>query len=168
MNKVSGKVLCKYKDNVSTDDMSSAKYVISTKPEELAKICMRDLDPDFPKKMAPGGFLVAGRNFGCGSSREWAPIALKAAGVKAVIAEEFARIFYRNSLNIGLPVIECQGVADSIELNDELEIDLQSGLIENKSKNISLQGIPIPPFLLEQVEVGGLMEILKRKFSIAK
>lgn len=161
--KFSGRVLSKFGDEVSTDDMSSAKYVTSTKPEALAKVCMRDLDPEFPQKMAPGGFLVAGKNFGCGSSREWAPVALKAAGVKAVLAEEFARIFYRNAINIGLPVIECPAVHSMINLDDEVEIDLQSGLVVDKTNGNVCQGVPMPGFLLELVNLGGLMEKLKQR-----
>lgn len=165
MNKLSAKVLCKLGDDVSTDDMSSAKYVVSTEPEELAKICMKDLDPDFSQKMSKGGFLVAGKNFGCGSSREWGPIGVKAAGTMCVIAEEFARIFYRNALNIGLPVIECEGISKTVEVGDELEIDLVTGTVVNLTKNITLQGIPIPEFLMKQVEKGGLLEILKEKLK---
>lgn len=163
MPKVKAKVLGKLLDNVSTDDMSSAKYVTSTEPEELGKICMRDLDPDFPARMAEGGFLVAGKNFGCGSSREWGPIGVKACGTRCVFAEEFARIFYRNALNIGLPVIECKGVSEALNVGDEVEVDLESGAIENKTTGATLQGIPIPGFLLEQVEKGGLLEVLKAR-----
>jgi len=161
--KLTAKILSKLADNVSTDDMSSAKYVISTAPEELAKICMRDLDPTFPDKMAQGGFLVAGKNFGCGSSREWGPIGVKAAGTRCVFAEEFARIFYRNALNIGLPVIECKGIHETLDIGDEVEADLSTGVIVNKTRGTTMQGIPIPDFLLEQVEKGGLLEILKER-----
>ena len=161
MNAITARVLSKFGNDVSTDDMSSAKYVTSTEPEELAKICMRDIDPEFPAKMAPGGFVVAGKNFGCGSSREWGPIGVKAAGAICVFAEEFARIFYRNALNIGLPVIECKDVSSLIDLGDEVEVDLRTGVITDKTKNLTLQGIPIPGFLMEQVEKGGLLEKLK-------
>lgn len=163
--KLTAKILSKLDDNVSTDDMSSAKYVTSTAPEELAKICMRDLDPMFPEKMAEGGFLVAGKNFGCGSSREWGPIGVKAAGAQCVFAEEFARIFYRNALNIGLPVIECKGIHGALDVGDEVEVDLSTGEIVNKTKNIRMQGIPIPGFLLKQVEKGGLLEILREQLQ---
>ncbi|MDR2163885.1 MAG: 3-isopropylmalate dehydratase small subunit [Clostridiales Family XIII bacterium] len=155
-------VLSKFADDVSTDDMSSAKYVTSTSPNELARICMRDLDPAFPQKMAMGGFVVAGKNFGCGSSREWGPIGMKAAGTLCVVAEEFARIFYRNAINIGLPVIECYGAEKQIDLNDELEVDVSSGIIINHTKAITLKGIPIPDFLLEQLAMGGLKEKLRK------
>ena len=156
-------VLTKYGDNISTDNILQAKYTTSTKPEDLARICMRDIDPEFPQRMAPGGFLVGGKNFGCGSSRERAPISLKAAGVKAIVAEEFARIFYRNSLNICLPVIECPGAAEAIDLGDEVEINVVSGSVKNRTKGTILQGVPIPEFLLERMKAGGLVEFLKQQ-----
>ncbi len=158
-----GRVLSKFGDSVSTDDMIQQKHTTSNKPEDWAKVCMHDLDPDFPRKMAPGGFLIAGKDFGCGSSRERAPVALKAAGVKAILAEEFARIFYRNALNICLPVIECPGVLKLIELGDELTIDLTSGTIRNLTKGNIVQGIPIPGFLLEMMKAGGLIALLKQQ-----
>jgi len=157
------RVLTKYGDSISTDNIIQAKYMTSTKLEDLAKICMRDIDPEFPQRMAPGGFLVAGKNFGCGSSRERAPISLKAAGVKAIVAEEFARIFYRNSLNICLPVIECPLASEGIDLGDELEINLITGGIRNITRDTMLQGIPIPPFLLEMMKAGGLISLLKQE-----
>jgi len=157
------RILTKYDDNISTDNIIQAKYMTSTKLEDLAKICMRDIDPEFPQRMAPGGFLVAGKNFGCGSSRERAPISLKAAGVKAIVAEEFARIFYRNSLNICLPVIECPLASEGIDLGDELEINLITGGIRNITRDTMLQGIPIPPFLLEMMKAGGLISLLKQE-----
>ena len=162
---IHGAVRSKFGDNISTDDMLQAKYMTSTKPEDLAKICMRDHDDDFHQKMASGGFLVAGRNFGCGSSRELAPVALKAAGVLAVLAEEFSRIFYRNSFNICLPVIECPGVVTSVELGDELEIDLTSGYVKNMTKGNTIEGFPIPDFLLEMMQAGGLVPFLRQKLS---
>ncbi|HHY35817.1 MAG TPA: 3-isopropylmalate dehydratase [Firmicutes bacterium] len=156
-----GKVLAKFGNDISTDDMASSKYVTSATPEALGKICMRDVDPDFPKKMAEGGFIVAGTNFGCGSSREWAPVALKAAGTKAVIAEEIARIFYRNALNLGLPVIEIPGITKNANVGDELEIDLESGSVKNLTTGVALKGIPTPEFLTKIMEAGGLVEFLK-------
>jgi 3-isopropylmalate/(R)-2-methylmalate dehydratase small subunit len=159
-------VLSKFGDDISTDNIiQESKYGASFKPEDLARICMRDIDPDFPRRMAPGGFMVAGRNFGCGSSREGAPLSLKAAGVQVIIAEGFARIFYRNALNICLPVIECPGAASAIDSGDELEIDLSSGAIQNLTKGSVLQGIPIPDFLLEMMKAGGLIAYLKRQLS---
>lgn len=160
-----GRVLSKFGDSVSTDDMIQQKYTTSTKLEDWAKICMHSLDPDFPRKMAPGGFLVAGKDFGCGSSRERAPIALKAAGVKAVIAEEFARIFYRNALNICLPVIECPEALKFFDLGDELTIDLTSGAIRSLTKGTIAQSIPIPVFLLEMMKAGGLIALLKQQLT---
>ena len=162
MSGITAKVLTLYGDNISTDDMTSGKFLDRTDPKDLAEICMRDIDPDFPKRMAPGGFLVAGKNFGCGSSRETAPVALKECNVLAIIAEEYARIFYRNCINIGLPLIECPGIAKKVNLNDELEINFESGLIKNLTNGEEYQGSPIPPFLLEKVEEGGLMAGLKK------
>jgi 3-isopropylmalate/(R)-2-methylmalate dehydratase small subunit len=149
-------------DNVSTDDITSAKYVTSLEPADLAGICLKDLDPEFPARMAGGGFLVAGRNFGCGSSREWAPVALKAAGTRAVLAEGFARLFYRNALNTGLPLVECPGIAQAAAIGDELAIDLATGTVHNRTRELVLQGCPLPRFLLEIVEAGGLAEYLRR------
>jgi len=158
------RVLCKFGDDISTDNIiQENKYMTSFKPADLAKICMRDIDPEFPQRMAPGGFVVAGKNFGCGSSREGAPISLKAAGVQAIVAEEFARIFYRNALNVCLPVIECPGVVSAIDLGDELEIALSSGTIRNISKGSVIQGVPIPGFLLEMMRAGGLIAFLKQQ-----
>ncbi len=159
------RVLYKLGDSVSTDDMIQAKYMTSTKVEDMGKICLRDLDPDFPRKMAPGGFLVAGKDFGCGSSREQAPVALKAAGVQAVLAEEFARIFYRNALNICLPVIECPGAVEAFGLEDDLIVDLSTGMIRNITKGTTVQGIPIPPLLLDMMNAGGLIEFLKKQLA---
>jgi 3-isopropylmalate/(R)-2-methylmalate dehydratase small subunit len=157
-------VLSKFGDDISTDNIiQENKYTTSFKPEDLAKICMRDIDPEFPQRMAPGGFVVAGKNFGCGSSREGAPISLKAAGVQAIVAEEFARIFYRNALNVCLPVIECPGVVSAIDLGDQLEIDLSSGTIRNITKGSVIQGVPIPGFLLEMMKAGGLIAFLKQQ-----
>lgn len=163
MDALEGKVLAKFGDDVSTDDMTSGKYVRSTKPEELAKICMKDIDPEFPQKVAAGGFLVAGKNFGCGSSREWAPVALKAAGVRAVLAEECARIFYRNAINVGLPVVECPDASSRLDLGDQLEVNLTTGMVRNVTAGITLQGIPIPGFLLERMRAGGLAAYLKQR-----
>lgn len=126
---------------------------------------MRDIDPEFPQRMAPGGFLVARKNFGCGSSRENAPVALKAAGVRAILAEEFARIFYRNALNICLPVIECPRIFEAAELGDELEVDISTGAVRNLTKGTVIQGIPLPGFLLEMMKAGGLVAFLKQELK---
>ena len=162
MDKMTSKVLTLYGNNISTDDMTSGKFLNVGTPEELAKICMHDIDPEFPTRMAPGGLVVAGANFGCGSSRESAPVALKACNVKAIIAEEYARIFYRNCINIGLPLIECKDISKKVSVNDDLEIDFTTGLIKNLTKGEEYQGSPIPPFLLEKVADGGLMSGLKK------
>ena len=137
----------------------------STRPEDLAGICLRDHVDDFSLKMASGGILVAGNNFGCGSSREIAPAALKAAGVQAVLAGQFARIFYRNSMNICLPVIECPGIVSAIDPGDDLEIDLTTGEISDITKGITLDGSPIPDFLLNMMRAGGLVPFLKKKLA---
>lgn len=162
MEKLEYKILEKLGDHIDTDVMTPGKYLTSYEPEYLGSICLCDLVPDFSKKMQPGGILVAGKNFGCGSSRETAPIALKAAGVKAVIAEEFARIFYRNALNIGLPCVMCKDISEKTELGDVLEIDLTKGLIKNKTRGSILDGTSIPEELLEQFQSGGLIPYLKK------
>jgi 3-isopropylmalate/(R)-2-methylmalate dehydratase small subunit len=162
MKSIIGRVLSLYGDNISTDDMTSGKFLNrATDPKSLGEICMHDIDPDFPKRMAPGGFVAARKNFGCGSSRETAPVALKACNVQAIIADEYARIFYRNCINIGLPLIECRGITEKVELNDSLEIEFETGRIINLTKGEEYQGSPIPLFLLEKLEQGGLMEGLK-------
>ncbi len=158
-------VRAKYGDNITTDQITSTKYVTSTSPEELAKIALRDIDPDFPQKLSAGGIVVAGKNFSAGSSRFWAPTALKAANVKAIIAESFARVFYRNALNIALPVIECEGISDNVSEGDELEIDFVTGRITNLHSGKAYQGTPIPEFLLDIMASGGLREHLKKIFS---
>ena len=163
MSIVKSIVRAKYDDNISTDVMTSGKFLDSFKPEDLAKICMYDMDPDFPKKMAPGGLIVGRMNFGCGSSREMAPTALKACNVKAILATEIARIFYRNCINIGLPVLECPVAHEKIDLYDEVEIDLATGEVRNLTKGETYQSAPIPPFLLDIVDQGGLLEVLEKK-----
>lgn len=130
----------KYGDNVDTDVIIPARYLNSSDPKELASHCMEDIDKDFIHKVKQGDLIVADKNFGCGSSREHAPIAIKAAGVSCVIAETFARIFYRNAINIGLPIIECPEASKSIENGDEVEVDFDSGVITNKTKGLSFQG----------------------------
>lgn len=152
----------KYGDDINTDLIIPARYLNTSDPDELAKHCMEDEDPDFPKKVSKGDFIVAGKNFGCGSSREHAPISIKAAGVSAVIAKSFARIFYRNAFNMGLLILECNE-ADDISTGDQLEVDTEKGIIKNLTKNTSYQIKPIPPFMEELLSSGGLMEyVLKR------
>lgn len=158
------KALDKLGDHIDTDVMTPGKYLTSYEPEYLGSICLIDLDPGFRDRMRPGGILLAGVNFGCGSSRETAPIAIKASGVKLVIAKEFARIFYRNALNIGLPCIVCPEAADACNVGDDLEVDLTTGSINNLTTGQSYQGEGIPEDLLEQFEAGGLIPWLKQKY----
>lgn len=151
-----GKVF-KYGDNVDTDVIIPARYLNATKGEELAKHCMEDIDREFIKTVQQGDIIVAEKNFGCGSSREHAPLAIKCAGVSCVIAETFARIFYRNAINIGLPIIECPEAAKSIENGDQVEVDFDSGMILNKTKNESYKGQAFPPFMQKIISAGGLI-----------
>jgi len=141
------------------------KYLVLTDPVELAKHAMAGLDQTFPQKAQNGVVIVAGRNFGCGSSREQAPIALKHAGVKCVLAESFARIFYRNAINIGLPVLECPGVSSKVEEGDELAVNLEAGVIENRSRNSTLQATKLPAFIMEILKDGGLIEHLRKRLK---
>jgi len=133
---------------------------------ELAKHAMEGLDSTFIRKIQDGAIIVAGRNFGCGSSREQAPLALKYAGVKCVLAESFARIFYRNAITIGLPVLECPGVSSKVDEGDELTVDLRAGKVENKSKNLVLQATQLPEFIIEILDDGGLIEHLRRRIGL--
>jgi len=157
--KAFGKVF-KYGDNVDTDVIIPARYLNSSDPAELATHCMEDIDKEFVKNVKKGDIIVANKNFGCGSSREHAPIAIKASGVSCVIAETFARIFYRNSINIGLPIIECAEAAKSIEADDELEVDFDSGLITNKTKGIQYQGQAFPEFMQKIIKAEGLINYI--------
>ena len=152
-------------NNIDTDVILPGKYLILVDPYELAKHALEGLDPAFPEKAKMGVILVGGRNFGCGSSREQAPIALKYAGVKCVLAESFARIFYRNAINIGLPVIECKGISTSVETVDELTVDVEAGRIENISSGESFQVDKLPPFITEILADGGLIENLRKKMK---
>lgn len=155
--KACGRVF-KYGDNVDTDVIIPARYLNATDGMELAKHCMEDIDKEFVNKVHKGDIIVANKNFGCGSSREHAPLAIKCAGVSCVIAETFARIFYRNAINIGMPIIECPEAARNIEDGDEVEIDFDSGLITNKTKGQSYQGQAFPPFMQKIIEAGGLIK----------
>ena len=159
--KFKGKVW-KYGHDVDTDVIIPARYLNSTSPEELAAHCMEDLDATFAKKVDKGDIIVAGKNFGCGSSREHAPLSIKAAGVSCVIAESFARIFYRNSINIGLPILESKEAALDIHEGDQLEIELETGLIYNLTKEITYQATPFPEFMQELIKAGGLIPYTKR------
>ena len=150
----------KYGDNVDTDVIIPARYLNSSDPAELATHCMEDIDNTFVKRVQKGDIMVASKNFGCGSSREHAPIAIKAAGVSCVIAETFARIFYRNAINIGLPIVECVEAARAIEAGDEVEVDFDSGVITNKTKGESYQGQSFPPFMQKIITAGGLVNYI--------
>ena len=153
----------KYGDNVDTDVIIPARYLNSSDPAELATHCMEDIDKDFVNRVQKGDIIVATKNVGCGSSREHAPIAIKASGVSCVIAETFARIFYRNAINIGLPIIECKEASKSIEAGDEVEIDFDSGVITNKTKGETYQGQAFPPFMQKIIEAEGLMNYINAK-----
>lgn len=162
---ISGKAI-KYGNNVNTDVIIPGKYLVLTlDPMELAKHAMESLDPLFFKKARGGAIIVAGRNFGCGSSREEAPVALKHAGVKCVLAESFARIFYRNAINIGLPVLECSGVSSKVGDGDELVVNLEAGVIENRSENSTFQATKLPAFIMEILNDGGLIEHLRKNLK---
>jgi 3-isopropylmalate dehydratase small subunit len=157
----------KYGANVNTDVIIPARYLNTWLPEELAKHCMEDLDPAFIQKVKPGDIVVATSNFGCGSSREHAPIALKAAGVSAVIAESFARIFYRNSMNMGLPILESAEAAERIRDGDVLSVDLATGSIVNETRGETYRAKSYPEFMLALINAGGLIEYLKAKVKAA-
>ncbi|MBR5422217.1 MAG: 3-isopropylmalate dehydratase small subunit [Lachnospiraceae bacterium] len=160
--KAEGRVF-KYGDNVDTDVIIPARYLNSSDPKELAQHCMEDIDKDFVNKVQEGDIIVADKNFGCGSSREHAPIAIKAAGVSCVIAETFARIFYRNSINIGLPILECPEAAAAIKAGDTVEVDFDSGVITDKTTGQSFKGQPFPPFMQEIIKAGGLINSINQK-----
>lgn len=160
--KASGMVF-KYGDNVDTDVIIPARYLNSSDPTELATHCMEDIDKEFVKKVNKGDIIVAEKNFGCGSSREHAPIAIKAAGVSCVIAETFARIFYRNAINIGLPIIECPDASRGIEAGDEVEVDFDSGIITNKTKGTSFKGQAFPEFMQKIIRAEGLVNYINGK-----
>lgn len=153
----------KFGDNVDTDVIIPARYLNSFEPKELAAHCMEDIDKDFVKKVKKGDLIVANKNFGCGSSREHAPIAIKAAGVSCVIAETFARIFYRNAINIGLPIIECKEAAENIDAGDEVEVDFDSGMIYDKTKGTSYQGQAFPEFMQKIIKAEGLINYINQK-----
>ena len=153
----------KYGDNVDTDVIIPARYLNSFDPQELASHAMVDIDPEFAGKVQPGDIIVARKNFACGSSREHAPLCLKTAGVSCVIADTFARIFYRNAINIGLPIIECPEAAEGIDAGDQVEIDFDSGRIYNRTKGTEFQGQAFPPFMQELISAGGLVNYINSK-----
>jgi 3-isopropylmalate/(R)-2-methylmalate dehydratase small subunit len=155
----------KYGDNVDTDVIIPARYLNISTPEELALHCMEDLDPSFAESVQAGDIIVAGENFGSGSSREHAPLAFKGAGVSCVVAHSFARIFYRNAINVGLPILECPPAAEASDKGHEMEIDLETGKVHNVSTGQSYQAEPYPPFMMQLIEAGGLVPYTRRKID---
>ena len=153
----------KYPDNVDTDVIIPARYLNTADHKELAAHCMEDIDAQFKNNVRPGDVMAAGWNFGCGSSREHAPIAIKESGVACVIAKSFARIFYRNAINIGLPIIECPEAAKAIAAGDEVEVDFDSGIITNKTTGQSYEGQAFPPFMQKIISAGGLIPYINQK-----
>ncbi|HIY53565.1 MAG TPA: 3-isopropylmalate dehydratase small subunit [Candidatus Agathobaculum merdavium] len=153
----------KYGDNVDTDVIIPARYLNIADPKELATHAMEDIDAEFVKKMHPGDIVVATRNFGCGSSREHAPLVLRENGVSCVIASSFARIFYRNAINIGLPILECEAAANAIEDGDIVSVDFDTGVITNETKNETYQAAAFPPFIQSIIKAGGLLKSLKER-----
>jgi 3-isopropylmalate/(R)-2-methylmalate dehydratase small subunit len=155
----------RYGRDIDTDVIIPARYLTTTVPSELAEHCLEDLDAEFVKNVKVGDILVAEENFGCGSSREHAPIAIKAAGISVVIAKSFARIFYRNSINIGLPIMECPEAVDGIKTGDKVVVDADSGIIKNETTGKQFQAQPFPEFIQEIIECGGLIERTKKKME---
>jgi len=155
----------KYGDNVDTDAIIPARYLNTTVESELASHCMEDIDTSFTKGVRAGDIIVAGANFGCGSSREHAPLAIKASGIACVVAKSFARIFYRNALNIGLPILECAEVVDGTQTGQTLEISLEEGTIRNIQTGAVYHAAPFPPFMLELIAAGGLVSYTKHKLA---
>jgi 3-isopropylmalate/(R)-2-methylmalate dehydratase small subunit len=155
----------KYGDNVDTDAIIPARYLNVSEPEELARHCMEDIDGGFARGVRPGDVIVAGENFGCGSSREHAPLAIKAAGVSCVVARSFARIFYRNAINVGLPILESPGVVKDAEQDHELEIDLESGEIRNLTTGQVYSAEPYPPFMMGIIQAGGLVPYTRQQMK---
>jgi len=162
--KINGSAI-KFGNDIDTDVILPGKYLVLVDPKELAKHAMAGLDPQFTEKAKKGIIVVGGKNFGCGSSREQAPIALKYSGVKCVLADSFARIFFRNAINIGLPVIECEGISKLVDNNDELSIDINQGKIQNITKDKNLQVNKLPQFIIKILNDGGLIENLRRRIN---
>lgn len=159
-----GKVF-KYGENVDTDVIIPARHLNTSEPSELAKHCMEDIDREFTSRVQEGDIIVAGKNFGCGSSREHAPIAIKASGIRCVIAPTFARIFYRNAFNTGLPILECAEAAAGIDAGDEVTVDFASGMIDNHTKGETYQAEPFPPFIQKIIECEGLVNYVKENLG---
>ena len=162
--KLKGKVH-KYGADVNTDVIIPARYLNIYDPEELGKHCMEDIDADFLKRVQPGDIIMATTNFGCGSSREHAPMAIKAAGISCIIAKNFARIFFRNAINIGLPLLECEEAVDKTESGDTLEVDLSSGKIKNLTNSMIFNASPYPDFMAGIISAGGLIEYTKERLA---
>ncbi len=161
--KAEGKVF-RYGDNVDTDVIIPARYLNTSDSRELASHCMEDIDPDFVKSVGKGDIIVAGRNFGCGSSREHAPIAIKESGVSCVIASTFARIFFRNSINIGLPILECPEASEEIKAGDKVSVDFTTGIIKDETTGKEYRAEPFPPFMQDLIAAGGLAPYIKENF----
>jgi len=155
----------KYGADVDTDAIIPARYLNISEPAELAKHCMEDIDRDFVRRVKPGDIIVATTNFGCGSSREHAPLAIKAVGISCIIAKSFARIFFRNAINIGLPLLECAKAVDKTEAGDTLEVDLPSGKIKNLTKGMEFVASPYPDFMAKLISAGGLIEYTKKRLA---
>ncbi len=153
----------KYPDNVDTDVIIPARYLNSQNARELAAHCMEDIDKDFVHRVKPGDIMVGGWNFGCGSSREHAPLVIKTSGVACVVAKSFARIFYRNAINIGLPILECEGASEAIAAGDEVSVDFDTGLITDHTTGRTFQAQPFPPFIQQIIAAGGLMNSIKQQ-----
>jgi 3-isopropylmalate/(R)-2-methylmalate dehydratase small subunit len=164
MKKLSGRVW-KYGDNVDTDAIIPARYLNVSAPEELALHCMEDIDLDFAGAVQQGDIIVGGRNFGCGSSREHAPLAIKGSGVTCVVAKSFARIFYRNAINIGLPILECPEAVMDADAGQILEIELETGTIQNLDTGQVFRAAPYPPFMMEIISAGGLIEFTRNELK---
>jgi len=155
----------KFGDNIDTDIIIAGPYLTIRDPDELASHAMEMVNPDFAKNVQPGDVIVVGKNFGCGSSREEAPFVLKRLGVSAIVAEFFARIFYRNAINLGLPLVECKDAAQKFQEGDTIEIDLEKGIIKNPQTGEELQGTKLPDFLMEIIKEGGAIQALKKKLK---
>ena len=153
----------KYGDNVDTDVIIPARYLAIADKKELAEHCMEDIDKDFVKNVKPGDIMVANKNFGCGSSREHAPMVIKESGISCVIAETFARIFYRNAINIGLPILECKEASEDISEGDDVSIDFDTGIITNNTKSKTYQAVAFPDFMQDIINAGGLIARIKNK-----
>ncbi|NLG83924.1 MAG: 3-isopropylmalate dehydratase small subunit [Firmicutes bacterium] len=164
--KIQSRVHC-FGDDIDTDKIIPARYLNTSDPAELARHCLEDEDPTFAGRVRPGEIIVAGENFGCGSSREHAPLAIKAAGVACVIAKSFARIFYRNAINIGLPILECSAI-EGVETGHELSVDLERGEITDLTTGRTYRAAPFPPFMKELIAAGGLVNYVRRKLGVDK